>query len=97
MSRRQCGSLGARCDGVWRFEPVDRSQPTARSIAEHAESRLRNLAHRELDLVFRLSVLYERRELYPDEVTDRQVAELDRRLDEIRAQIERARAELPVR
>ena len=82
---------------MWTFQSADRSQPTSRSIAEEAESRLRNLEHRELDVVSRLSVLHERRELYPDEVTDRQVAELDRRLDEIRAQIDQVRAELPTR
>ncbi len=53
------------------------------------------LKHREIDLVSRLSVLYERRELYPMEVTKRQVAELNRKLDEVRAERDALRAEGP--
>lgn len=79
---------------MWTFHSADRAQATARSRAEEAQSRLRNLESRELDVISRLSVLHERRELYPAEVTDRQVAELDRRLDEIRAQIDALRSEL---
>ena len=56
------------------------------------ESQLEILRHRELDLVSRLGVLYERAELYPQEVTKRQVAELNRKLDEIRAEIGALRA-----
>ncbi len=53
------------------------------------------LKHREIDLISRLSVLYERRELYPMEVTKRQVAELNRKLDEVRAERDALRAEGP--
>jgi cell division protein FtsB len=79
---------------VWVFHSAERSGPTARSIAEEKRSRLKTLRHRELDLVSRLSVLYERSELYPREVTKRQVAELNRKLDEIRAEIDALRAEV---
>jgi hypothetical protein len=77
---------------MWTFHSAHRAKPTQRSSAEEATSRLRHLAHRELDLVSRLSVLHERRELYPNEVTERQVAELDQKLDDIRAEIELLRA-----
>jgi hypothetical protein len=66
-----------------------------RSRAEDARSRLKLLRHRELDVVSRLSVLYERSELYPREVTKRQVTELNRKLDEIRAEIDALGAEAP--
>jgi hypothetical protein len=79
----------------WTFHSADRSHPTRRSIAEDRESRLRTLKHRELDLVSRLSILFERRELYPREVTKRQVAELNRRLDDVRAEIDQLRADGP--
>ncbi len=64
-----------------------------RSRHEETESQLKLLGHRELDLVSRLAVLYERAELYPQEVTKRQVAELNRKLDEIRSEIDVLRAE----
>ena len=92
MARRQAATADARCVGMWTFHSAHRAKPTQQSSAEEATSRLRHLAQRELDLVSRLSVLYERRELYPHEVTDRQVAELDQKLDEIRAEIELLRA-----
>jgi hypothetical protein len=80
---------------VWTFHSTDRSQRTARAQTEQVCSRLRNLEHREIDLLSRLSVLHERRELYPQEVTEPQVAELDRKLDAIREEIVSLRAELP--
>lgn len=92
MARRQAATADARCVGMWTFHSAHSAKPTQRSSAEEATSRLRHLAERELDLVSRLSVLYERRELYPHEVTERQVAELDQKLDEIRAEIELLRA-----
>ena len=79
--------------GVWVFHSADRKGASARSRAEETESKLKLLGHRELDLVSRLAVLYERAELYPQEVTKRQVAELNRKLDEIRAEIDSLRAE----
>lgn len=82
---------------MWTFHMGDRSTETERSRTEELLSRLRNLEYRELDLVSRLSILHERHELYPREVTDRQVAELDRKLDDIRAQIAALGAELPMR
>jgi hypothetical protein len=51
----------------------------------------------ELDLLTRLSVLYERHELYPNEVTERQVDELDRRLDGVREELTSLRAASPGR
>ena len=81
---------------MWAFHSADRSQPTTRSVAESRESQLRTLKYRELDLVSRLSVLFERRELYPVEVSKRQVSELNRKLDEIRAQIDQLRADGPL-
>ena len=80
---------------MWVFASAARDGSTVRSRAEEAESRLKLLRHRELDLVSRLSVLYERAELFPREVTARQVSELNRKLDEIRAEIDRLRAEEP--
>ena len=82
---------------MWTFHRGHQSQESARARVEAAESRLHNLEHRELDLITRLGVLHERRELFPQEVTDRQVEELDRRLDEIREEIASLRAELPTR
>ena len=79
--------------GVWVFHSADRHGSTERSRAEETESQLKVLGHRELDLVSRLAVLYERAELYPQEVTKRQVAELNRKLDEIRSEIDALRAE----
>ena len=81
---------------MWVFHSADRSQPTKRSVAESRDSQLRTLKYRELDLVSRLSVLFERRELYPVEVSKRQVSELNRKLDEIRAEIDRLRADGPL-
>jgi hypothetical protein len=82
---------------VWVFHSADRVRQTARSRAEEIDSRLKVLGYRELDLVSRLAVLYERAELYPREVTKPQVAELNRKLDEIRAEIETLRAVEPRR
>jgi chromosome segregation ATPase len=80
---------------MWTFHRGNRSQESARARVEAAESRLHNLEYRELDLITRLGVLQDRRELYPQEITGRQVEELDRRLDEIRAEIASLRADLP--
>ncbi|MGZ4408952.1 MAG: hypothetical protein ACXVY6_09205 [Gaiellaceae bacterium] len=80
---------------MWVFHRADPKQLTARRRAEETASKLRNLEHRELDLLSRLAVLQERHELYPREVTERQVAELDRKLDEMRDEIAALRAGLP--
>jgi hypothetical protein len=64
---------------------------------EEAESRLRELEYRELDLITRIGVLHDRREQYPQEVSERQVEALDVKLDEIREEIASLRAELPSR
>ena len=80
---------------MWTFHRGNRSQESERARVEAAQSRLHNLEYRELDLITRLGVLHERREVYPHEVTDRQVEELDRKLDEIREEIADLRAELP--
>jgi chromosome segregation ATPase len=81
---------------MWTFHRGDGNPESARAKLEAARSRLHNLEYRELDLITRIGVLHERRELYPLEVTDRQVDELDRKLDEIREEIASLRAELPV-
>ena len=65
------------------------------SPAGTPEVRLVELGHRELDLLSKLSVLYERHELFPGEGTDRQLAEVNRLLDEVRAEIDTLRAEAP--
>ena len=78
---------------MWTFHRGSRSEESARAKAEAAQSRLHNLEHRELDLITRLSVLQERAELFPQEVTDGQVEELDRRLDDVREEIASLRAE----
>jgi hypothetical protein len=64
---------------------------------EEAESRLRELEYRELDLITRIGVLHDRREQYPQEVSERQVEALDVKLDELREEIASLRAELPSR
>jgi hypothetical protein len=81
---------------VWTFHSAERSQPTRRSRIEAATSRLRNLEHREAELVQRLVLLGERHAVMPAEVTDRQVAELSAKLDDLRGQIDAVRAELSV-
>jgi len=70
-------------------------RPAQNVASPHDEDalRLRELGHRELDLISKLSLLYERHELYPGEVTDRQLAELNRMLDKVRAEIDALRAE----
>jgi chromosome segregation ATPase len=80
---------------MWTFHRGERARESARARVEAARSRLHNLEYRELDLITRIGVLQERRELYPLEVTERQVDELDRKLDQIREEIARLRAELP--
>jgi hypothetical protein len=80
---------------MWTFHRGSGTQETSGSRFEEAELRLHELEHRELDLISRLCVLHERRELYPREVTERQVDELDRKLDELREEIATLRAELP--
>jgi len=77
-----------RATGVWTFHSAKATDATARSRADAARSRLKLLRHHEIDVVSRLSVLYERSELYPREITKRQVTELNRKLDEIRAEID---------
>jgi hypothetical protein len=47
-----------------------------------------NFEHREAELVRRLVVLRERHAFFPNEVSERQVSELARKLDELRAQID---------
>lgn len=81
---------------MWVFHSGERYEPREGSLTESRESRLRTLKYRELDLVSRLSVLFERRELYPIEISKRQVSELNRKLDEIRAEIDALRADLPL-
>jgi len=49
------------------------------------------------DRARRVVVLSERHAFFPNEVSERQVSELSRKLDELHAQINSVRAELPPR
>lgn len=79
---------------TWTFHTADRSQQNLRSETEQAASRVRHLEHREADLVRRLVALRERHAFFPNEVTDRQVAELSAKLGQLRSRLDAARAEL---
>jgi hypothetical protein len=65
-----------------------------RSQTEQALSALKHLEHRESELVRRLVVLRERHAFFPQEVSERQVSELARKLDELREQIDTIKADL---
>ena len=98
MSRRQPVGSDARCDPVtWTFHQAEGSEMSLREQTEHAASELKQLEHREAELVRRVVVLSERHAFFPNEVSERQVRELSRKLDELRARIDSVRAELPPR
>ena len=63
------------------------------AATEQTTSELKHLEHREADLVRRLDVLRERHSFFPNEVSERQVSELSRKLDDLHTQIESRRAE----
>lgn len=64
-----------------------------RAKTQQGTSELKHLEHREADLMRRLDVLRERHSFFPNEVSERQVSELSRKLDELHRQIESLRAE----
>ena len=68
----------------------------SRAQAEKATSELKYLEHREAELVRRLALLGERHAFFPDEVSQRQVEELSRKLTELRGQIDATRADIPI-
>jgi hypothetical protein len=83
---------------TWTFHEAKRSEMSLRARAEHAASELKHLEHREAELVRRLVILRERHAFFPNEVSERQVGELSRKLGGLREQIDAVRAELtPVR
>lgn len=79
---------------MWTFHTADRSEPTVRGTRADAESKLRHLEHQEAELVKRLVVLKERHAFAPREVTERQVAALDSKLEAVRAEVDAARTAL---
>jgi hypothetical protein len=66
-----------------------------RAQTKKAASELKSLRHWEADLVRRLVIVGERRAFFPNEVSERQVEELARKLDELRDRITSIEAELP--
>jgi hypothetical protein len=58
-----------------------------RAQTEKATSELKGLRHREAELVRRLVIVSERHAFFPNEVSERQVEELARKRDELRARI----------
>jgi hypothetical protein len=75
---------------TWTFHSSE-PEPTHRTKGEQAASRVKVLEHREADLVRRLVTLKERHAFFPKEVTARQVAELDAKLQQLRAELDAVR------
>ena len=95
MSRRQPVDSDTRCDPVsWTFHQVEGAEVSLRAQTEKATSELRQLEHREAELVRRLVLLRERHAFFPNEVSERQVTELSGKLDDLRAQVDAVRAGL---
>jgi archaellum component FlaC len=82
---------------TWTFHTADRSEENRRGRVEEVESQVKHLEHLEAMLVRRLVTLRERRAFYPNEVSARQVTELDAKLEELRARIDTLRTEVPAR
>jgi hypothetical protein len=66
-----------------------------RAQSEQAASELKYLGHREAELVRRLVILSERHAFFPNEVSERQVSEVARKLEELRERMASIGAELP--
>jgi hypothetical protein len=66
-----------------------------RTHAAKAASELKYLGHREAELVRRLVILGERHAFFPNEVSERQVTELARKLEELRGRIAAIEAASP--
>jgi chromosome segregation ATPase len=79
----------------WTFHTADQSQKTPRAQAEQTASHVKHLEHREADLVRRLVTLKERHAFFPHEVTNRQIDELAAKLEQLRTELDTARADLP--
>jgi|tagenome__1003787_1003787.scaffolds.fasta_scaffold16378467_1 cell division protein FtsB len=66
-----------------------------RAQTEKTTSELKTLRHREAELVRRMVIVSERRAFFPNEVSERQVEELSRKLDELRSRIATIEAQMP--
>jgi hypothetical protein len=66
-----------------------------RAQTEKTTSELKTLRHREAELVRRMVIVSERRAFFPSEVSERQVEELSRKLDDLRSRIATIEAQMP--
>jgi hypothetical protein len=66
-----------------------------RAQTEKTTSELKTLRHREAELVRRMVIVSERRAFFPNEVSERQVEELSRKLDDLRSRIATIEAQMP--
>jgi hypothetical protein len=79
---------------VWTFPRHDPADATPRVKLERDRANLKSLEHREAELVRRVVTLKERRAFFPNEVSGRQVAELETKLVDLRVQIGEIRVDI---
>jgi hypothetical protein len=77
---------------VWTFPYHDPTTPRAK--LERAQAYLKSFEYREAELVRRLVTLKERHAFFPNEVTERQVDELEMKLLELRGRIDEIRTDI---